>query len=176
MVILVQKELGELVVLVEAKDMGAGHIMSQVELRSPSGPLRRYSGPRNTTSCTKHFRYSRTGVMVSGLDEAATAANPEQIAFWIYTTAMTNWEGRDLSMAKIDRLHCENRDGGLESRLTRAYMEDATSIMDSVLGCCVALHLTEISIRYNSSVSRRIGSEKVLECWDRRIIQEVMKS
>jgi len=170
-----EEELGKLVVHVEARDTGSGHKMCQMELLTPSGPLRRHGHPRNDTSFTKHFKYDRGNVALVGMDQKATAANQKQIAYWLFITAFTNWEGR-LTPAKWDRLRCEKQDGGLENRMIRAYFDDAQNLLDSGLSCCVALHLTDISIQYNSRVSRRMDQEKVRECWDRRILVEVMKS
>lgn len=170
-----ERELGDLVVRVEAKDTGSGQKMCQMELLTSSGPLRRYGHPGNRTSFTRHFNYDYGRTALIGMDQEATAANPEQIAFWLFVTSYTNWEGR-LTPAKWDKLRCEHQDGSLEDRMVKAYLEDARNLLDSGLSCCVALHLTDLSIRYNAKVSRRMDREKILECWDRRILTEVMKS
>lgn len=175
-VILVQQELGDLVVDVEAKNVGGGQIMSQIELRSTRGPLRRHGHPHNNSSFTKHFRYSRSKNQITGTDEGnMTAASPMQVANWIVTTAIVNYEGL-MPLSRVDRLHCEKKDGGRDERLTKAYTDDAKGILDSVLGCCISIHITNMSITYNAHVSRRISTEKVRECWDRRILLEVMES
>jgi hypothetical protein len=174
-VVLAEKELGDLVARVEARDTGSGQIMCQIELMTETGPLRRRERLGNDTSFTKHFKYSRGNTTLIDLSETAVVIRPEQMAHWLFVTAFMNWEGR-LTPSKWDQLDCELHDGSLEKRMIQAFLADARNLLDSGLSCCVALHLTDLSIKYHLKVSRRLERAKVLECWDRGIVLDIMES
>ncbi len=175
-VILLEKELGELVVDVEAKSAGFdGAILCQVEIRTACGPLRRYGHPRNQSSISRLFKFDPKTVDVFGLNGEAESPSPGNTALWISDTVITNYEGH-LSHAQLDRLKCEKLDGGRDDRLIRAYMADAKRVLEAAVNCCLVVHITNISIRYNQRVSGRISRERLLECWDRWIVVSVMDS
>ncbi len=171
-VAITERELGGLVVHVGAKDIGSGQIMCQMELLTESGPLCRDGHPKGGTSFTRHFIYSHRKTALVRADKTSEAATPEQVAWWLFRTAFRNWEGR-LAPSKWSELRHEE---GMERRMTQAFLHDAQSLLDSGLSCCVALHLTDLSLNYHTRVSHQIGREKVLECWDRGIVLDVMDS
>ncbi len=126
--LLEERELGELYIAVEAKNIG-DQIYSQIELVNQ----KKVPGKEGLI-LSRVMKYDKEKIIITGMLNEETRVNLEQIAGWITKAALASWRGR-ISHSKMAALYEEEGygrglpgNGRMHGRLAGRFRKDAVKV------------------------------------------------